>query len=67
MKKILLILLFISYNDIAFSSIKKNIINNLIETNNLSFNFEQNINGKVETGDCIIEYPKKMYCKENVL
>ncbi len=63
MKKILLILLFISYNDIAFSSIKKNIINNLIETNNLSFNFEQNINGKVETGDCIIEYPKKMYCK----
>ena len=63
MKKILFILLFISYNDIALSSIKKNIINNLEDTNNLSFNFEQNINGKVETGNCIIEYPKKIFCK----
>ena len=62
-KKFLIILLFISYNDVALSSIKKNIINNLKNTNNLSFNFEQNINGKVETGNCIIEYPKKMYCK----
>ena len=32
-------------------------------TKNLSFNFEQNINGKVETGNCVIEYPKKIYCK----
>ena len=63
MKKILLILLFISYNDIALSSIKKNIIANLENTNNLVFNFEQNINGKIETGNCIIEYPKKMFCE----
>ena len=62
-KKLLIILLFISYNDVALSSIKKNIINNLKNTNNLSFNFEQNINGKVETGNCIIEYPKKIFCE----
>ena len=56
-------MLFLSYNDVALSSIKKNIINNLKNTNNLSFNFEQNINGKVETGNCIIEYPKKIFCE----
>ncbi len=46
-------------------SIKENIINSLINIDNLSFKFEQNINGKVETGSCIIEYPKKIFCKYN--
>ena len=32
-------------------------------TENFNFNFEQNINGKVEIGNCIVEYPKKIYCK----
>ena len=59
MKKILLIFFIINFNNIASSSIKEDIINNLINVKNLSFNFEQNINGKVETGNCIIEYPKK--------
>jgi len=63
MKKILLIFLLINFNSIALSSIKENIINNLLNIKNLSFNFEQNINGKVETGNCVIEYPKKIYCK----
>jgi outer membrane lipoprotein-sorting protein len=53
----------INFNSVALSSIKENIINNLLNTKNLSFNFEQNINGKVETGNCVIEYPKKIYCK----
>ena len=44
------------------ASIKKNIINNLKSTNNLSFEFEQNINKKTEKGKYIIEYPKKIYC-----
>ena len=65
MKKFLLILLFISFNNLALGSIKENIINNLNNINNLSFNFEQNINGKTETGNCIIEYPKKIFCKYN--
>ena len=67
MKKILLIFLLINFNSVALSSIKENIINNLLNTKNLSFNFEQNINGKVETVNCVIEYPKKIYCKYNNL
>ncbi len=27
------------------------------------FNFEQNINGKIENGNCTIEYPKKIFCE----
>jgi outer membrane lipoprotein-sorting protein len=42
---------------------KTQIIENLEKTKNLSFEFEQNINGKIENGNCIIEYPKKIFCK----
>ena len=42
---------------------KDKIIQNLKSTNNLNFKFEQNINGKIENGDCTIEYPKKNYCE----
>ena len=33
----------------------------------MSFNFEQNINEKKEKGNCIIQYPKKIYCNYNNL
>jgi len=66
MKKTILIFFIINLNNIALSSIKENIIINLRNTNNFSFNFEQNINGKIETGNCIVEYPKKIFCKYNV-
>ena len=42
---------------------KERIIQNLNNTNNLDFNFEQNINGKIENGNCTIEYPKKIFCE----
>ena len=42
---------------------KDKIIKNLNQTRNLDFNFEQNINGKIENGNCTIEYPKKIFCK----
>ena len=42
---------------------KENIINNLIETNNINFDFEQNVNEKIEKGNCVIEYPKKIFCE----
>ena len=42
---------------------KDKIIENLRNTENLNFKFEQNINGKIENGNCIIQYPKKIYCK----
>ena len=46
----------------SIGSIKEKIINNLIKTENLSFNFKQTIGKKTEEGNCIIEYPKKIYC-----
>ena len=66
MKKILLIFFIINFNNFSFGSIKENIINNLRNTDNLSFDFEQNINGKIEKGNCVIEYPKKIFCNYNV-
>ena len=62
MKKILLIFFIINLNNFSFGSIKENIISNLQNIDNLSFEFEQNIKGKIEKGNCIIEYPKKIFC-----
>ena len=42
---------------------KDKIIENLQNTESVNFKFEQNINGKVENGNCTIQYPKKIYCK----
>ena len=42
---------------------KDKIIEKLQNTKNLVFEFEQNINGKIENGNCTIQYPKKIYCK----
>ena len=56
--------IFIFFNP-AFSSIKEDIISQMELTKNLSFNFTQTINDKEESGKCIIEYPKKIFCKYN--
>tara|TARA_B100000676_G_scaffold288844_1_gene320755 strand:+ start:464 stop:1012 length:549 start_codon:yes stop_codon:yes gene_type:complete len=45
------------------AEIKEKIIKNLKQTKNLDFKFEQNINGKIENGNCTIEYPRKIFCK----
>jgi len=42
---------------------KENIISNLKNTNNINFDFEQNINQKIEKGSCIVQYPKKIFCE----
>ena len=60
---LILIIIFFSFNDNLNASDKENIIKNLKDINNLTFNFEQNINGEIETGNCILEYPKKIFCK----
>ena len=57
----LILLLILTTSSIA--DIKNKIINNLINTKNLDFNFEQNINGEIENGNCTIEYPKKIFCE----
>ena len=62
MKKIFIFLFFIFFSNKSFATIKNQIIENLNYVNNLSFEFEQNINGKIENGKCTIEYPKKIFC-----
>ena len=63
MKKYFFILIFIIFSNESLASIKNEIIQNLNNIDNLSFNFEQNINGKLERGKCTIQYPKKIFCK----
>ena len=50
----------------ASANVKQKIIQNLETTNNLTFNFEQNINGKTENGHCALSYPQKIFCKYNL-
>ena len=60
--------LIIFFTFLIFNSRADNrdkIIENLNNTSNFSFQFEQNINGKIESGNCTIEYPKKIYCAYN--
>ena len=45
------------------ASAKSNIIKNLNNTQNLSFKFKQHVGDKTQEGNCLIEYPKKIYCK----
>ena len=63
MFKYFLILIFFTLLSNAQASNKEKIIENLQNTVSLDFQFEQNINGKVENGNCTIQYPKKIYCK----
>ena len=62
LKYYLIFFLFI-VTSISNAEIKNKIIQNLNETKNLDFSFEQNINGKIENGNCTIEYPKKIFCE----
>ena len=57
-----ILFLFIS-SSFSNAEIKDKIIQNLKNTDNIDFKFEQNINGKIEKGNCVIEYPRKIYCE----
>ena len=63
MSKYLIIYIFFILISNVQANNKDKIIENLKNTKNLNFNFEQNVNGKVENGNCTIKYPKKIYCK----
>ena len=63
MRKVIIILFLFSFYLPANSSPKDKIISQMKLTNNLSFNFIQTINDKSEDGNCIIEYPKKIFCE----
>ena len=63
MKKYILLLFFIFFFTNVSANNKEKIIKNLENTENFNFEFEQNINGKIENGNCTIEYPKKIFCE----
>jgi hypothetical protein len=67
LKKTFLIFFFLlNIVEYSHASVKDKIINNLIKTENLTFEFKQTINEKTEEGNCIIEYPKKLFCSYTV-
>ena len=62
-----LIFLFLLFSIVeASANIKEKIIQNLETTNNLTLNFEQNVNGETENGHCALSYPQKIFCKYNL-
>ena len=62
LKYLLLVFLSVLTTE-SIANNKENIINNLKNTNNIGFEFEQNINQKIEKGNCIVQYPKKIFCE----
>ena len=65
MLRIVLLIFLIILSSHVNANNKDQIINKLNNTLNLNFDFEQNINGKIEFGNCTIQYPKKMFCAYN--
>ena len=63
MLRIFSILFFFILTFNSNAEFKEKIIQNLKNTQNFDFKFEQNINGKIENGICTIEYPKKIFCE----
>ena len=61
-KKIFIIFLLFFFSK-TNASFKEQIINDLKNLDNLTFEFEQKINEKEENGNCTIKYPKKIFCK----
>ena len=61
--RIFLFVFFFLFHNFANASIISQIINNFDSTENMKFNFVQTIDGKIEKGECIIAYPKKIFCK----
>ena len=63
MFRIIIIFTILNFCNPALASMKEDIISKMQITDNLSFNFIQNVADKSEDGKCILEYPKKIYCE----
>ena len=61
MRKYFIIIFFFFLTGESLASIKNDIIKKLNSIENISFHFEQNINDKIEKGNCILQYPKKIF------
>ena len=66
-KKIIIILIIFNVTKIVKASTKDEIIINLKKIKNISFDFKQTVDEKIEEGTCTIQYPKKIYCSYNNL
>ena len=58
-------MVFTFYAQESFSSPKDNILNNFSKIKNMSFDFTQQIEEKIEVGSCKIQYPKLLRCLYN--
>jgi len=67
MFRIIIIFIILNIYNEAQSSMKEKVILKLENTHTLSFNFIQTIGEKKEKGNCILKYPKKIYCSYNNL
>ena len=63
MFRYIVILFYLVLINSVQASNKEKIVENLKGIKNLDFRFEQNINGKIENGNCTIDYPKKIFCE----
>ena len=62
-KKIFFLIFFFFLQNIGYASNKENLIIKLSSIDNMNFNFIQTIDGKDEKGQCVIQYPKKIFCE----
>ena len=66
MKKFIINFLIL-FSTKSLGSVKNEIIKNFSEIKNLNFEFTQTINGKDETGNCSIVFPKKKFIVNIIL
>jgi len=66
-KIILLVFFVIFFSKYSYSNEIQKIIEKLEETKNLKFDFIQTLEGSIETGNCILEFPNKFFCHYNEL
>ena len=64
-KKFIIFLIILNFIIHAEASIKDEIIFSFKKIENISFNFKQTIDEKIEEGNCTIKYPKKIFCSYN--
>lgn len=59
------LIIFSVLSNSVYAELKDELIKKIQDTNTLSFKFKQNIANKIETGNCIIKYPKLIKCDYN--
>ena len=64
-KFLILLLILINFSPNLNGSEKKLIINRLIDTKNITFDFKQHTNKKKEFGKCILVFDNKLKCNYN--